>query len=187
MNLDKFAADIIEALLKDLGDTFPNIAERFEHCSADLYGWRVARAEALADALKGLATKTRVLDAEFDLPMRDLFAMNAPEVPSWFIYTPAHGHPGEAPLPDLKNPEEEEGYGDLPHHEQWAKRQVYTEAFNRLWKEQVPLREAHAKAMRAWQQADAMGRLTQWRWAYAGAMLRARNPEPQPVTVEAKT
>ena len=31
-----------------------------------------------------------------------------------------------------------------------------------------------------------MGRLTQWRWAFADAMLRTRDPEPQPVTVEAQ-
>lgn len=82
MNLDKFAADIIEALLKDLGDTFGYVAVELEdkRIEADLYGWKVAKAEALADMLKKFAQKTRVLEAEFDLPdavLRDYFAGQA--------------------------------------------------------------------------------------------------------------
>lgn len=82
--LEKLAADIVDGLLQDLGATFPHVGTAIRVIDADVYGWKVARAEALADRLKSLLVPAmssgellKIMTAARNDSLRDAFAEQA--------------------------------------------------------------------------------------------------------------
>lgn len=151
--------------------------------AADLYGWKVARAEALADRLREMLLAAPPRAAA----LRDEFAMRAPKkVPSWFKHTPPPGHPG--PAPRLEMPyhldEESDEFKALSWGDQCSRRDDHSKAYNAAYLEHEPKYEAWRQSLDKWELADKAARYFQWRWFYADQMLAARNPEPQPAIVE---
>lgn len=189
MNLDKFAADLIEALLKDFCETFPRARDVVATMDGDVYGWKVARAEALADRLKTTVGKSDAelvlerLNKAADKRLRDEFAMRAPPMPEDFEVPEHIPFEYTSRVTDgwtAKEKEDFAGWGDWLSDEDISP--------DLLAKFKKALEEIKAIVQRNDQARldSRMSREARWRWAYADAMLAARNPEPQPAIVEAQ-
>jgi hypothetical protein len=109
----------------------------------------------------------QLLEARPGMSLRDYFATGVPlGVPAWFEHTPAPGKPEPPPAPEeLIGPRPTQ---DGVEHAAWVAK------CNAIYQEQTPAREAFRAAYRAWEHADHLARIAQWRYAVADAMLAAR-------------
>lgn len=118
-------------------------------------------------------------DGEHGLSIRDYLAAHAPhEVPAWFTPTPVPGKPepprgyaDDYPEPDFRKTEAERGY-DAAHEEaaEW-RRKVNEFHSGTEWK---AARARYEADYTAWVLRDRLSALSQWAYAYADAMLKAR-------------
>jgi hypothetical protein len=112
------------------------------------------------------------------LTARDQFAIHAPaDVHPLFAHVPAPGRP--APLPTQEGvfgPRPAEAAAGETFDQFHARRAAWSAAVNAWWSsaEQTKLRHEHDDATVRWKLADAIARATQWRYAWADAMLAAR-------------
>ena len=102
------------------------------------------------------------------LTIRDHFAAMAPDVPLWFAHA-------EEPKPEPpENPTD--AAGPEPAADQgWQVRAAWVEKINQIGHKTEHLREQYKRDFELWRNRDHMARLAQWRWAYADAMVRARD------------
>jgi hypothetical protein len=102
-----------------------------------------------------------------DRTLRDYFAARAPECPYWFEHSPPPKRE-IPPMPDYLQLDES--------HQQIAKSWQEDPIFDlppelEFYGKKV---QAHREATANWHVENSMGRITQWRFAYADAMMKER-------------
>lgn len=113
-------------------------------------------------------------------------AATAPDVPDWFEHRKPDGRPKrkDFDIPEFTEPEPvvATDWDGPQEYDRAAKaRSEWATRYNKWHAENGEVREdrqlAYSEAVEAWDRADKMARLIQWRWAYATAMLAAMPEE----------
>lgn len=108
-----------------------------------------------------------------DLTLREYFAAHAPESPPWFDYD----HPGEPQPPEAPSTLDMAEMGMLNNARNRGTLPRYIEStqngVGKLYAQQLI---AYQDAVYKWSQEAEMMLLVKWRWAYADAMMKERQP-----------